>query len=146
MSAWREPIGRALDIVGHDVPCRWWFRDPIASGLHRFHDAGYGRSYRDTSHVCYPWHIDGHADRRLATVVAIGEPGGTRLDVTDMVHELGHIVDWMTGFSRDCTPVSWYAETNRAEAFAEAFTAHRVDGYHSIDTDDAAWFDGLRFG
>lgn len=41
-----------------------------------------------------------------------------------LVHELGHALDDMLGATHVAEPVSEYAESNRWEAFAEAFTAY----------------------
>jgi hypothetical protein len=40
-----------------------------------------------------------------------------------IIHELGHVLDWFLGLRHSVRPITDYAETNREEAFAEAFTA-----------------------
>lgn len=138
---WTEAIAVARSIIPIDVECRWHFRDPIFSGLHHFTDTFDGRSYRDTAHTCYPWHIDGPADRRLTTIVFPRSPTNTMYDVHTAVHEMGHVIDYAYGFSRICTPVSSYAESNRSEAFAEAVTSYLIDGYGDwpLAPDDYEW-------
>ena len=111
---WREPIGRALDLIGptltaHIGPVRWFTSDPIFAGLHRYSTTD-DRSYRVTGH-CFP------VPPSVATVV----------------HELGHALDHRLGFGHDAAPVTWYARTDRREAFAEAFTAAVVAGYGDQD-------------
>ncbi len=160
--SWAEPIRRALDIVPIVPDCEWFLRDPIFAGLDDRVDAGGGRSYRDTAHVMYP--DDMHrlpADRRLTTVVIPERPLDNQYDVDMLVHELGHVVDYMTDLHRECTPIGSYAEQHRQEAFAEAFTAWLIpdytrrwnDAYHAwprqdirltdLDADDRRWFEAI---
>lgn len=93
--------------------------DPVFAGLYRWlsETAPDGRSFRDTWHVGYPWH---NPDRR--TTIFIPKVRG-RYAVAGLVHEFGHVLDESLGFSETFRPVTKYAETNRGEAFAEAFTA-----------------------
>lgn len=98
--------------------------DPIFVGLHSIEDISDGRSYRDTAHTSYPFHLNGPRSRRLPTIV---------LPVPEVpkyvVHELAHVLDYALGFSHKAVPVSAYAKVNRREAFAEAVTAYLVPGY-----------------
>lgn len=134
----REAIGYAYDVIGLRIETEFWFRDPVFSGLHGISDIADGRSYRDTEHCCYPWHIDGPASRRLVTVVL---PVLTSVDV--VVHELGHAFHYWNGFEFDPAPVSWYAETSPGEAFAEAFASHLLPGYEAgiPDAESREWFE-----
>ena len=97
--------------------------DPVFAGLHHFQEASFGRSYRDTAHVAYPFHQP-HlpADRRETTLVF---PEARSRDpwsaVGTLVHELGHVLDEQTGFSLAVPGVTEYGETDRYEAVAEAF-------------------------
>ena len=137
-----EVIGAALDVI----PARIADRvrnvnvlagvDPVFAGLHRFVDIGDGRSYRDTAHVVYPSHIiGGRSERRTHMVL----PTRRAATIPIVVHELGHVLDKTLGFDLDdVTPVSWYAETNRYEAFAEAFTSYVLPGY-ADRPDDRTW-------
>lgn len=114
---------RILDLMGpYDYFCN---ADPVFAGLHTFEDASYGRSYRNTAHVIYPNHQK-HRPRaeRLTTVIL---HDGNDPDV--VVHELGHVLHRRLKYVRVTKAVSWYAEGDRYEAFAEAFTSWVVPGY-----------------
>ena len=156
--SWAEPIRRALDIVPLVPDCRWFLRDPVFAGLHTLLDYGDGRNSENTTHVCYPSRLSGPADRRLTTVVIPERPYNNQYDIDGLVHELGHVVHWMTDFDRTCTPIGEYAETHLHESFAEAFTGWLIpdyvdrwnDDYRSVqsprrsrhvDPDDVAWFE-----
>ena len=160
--SWSEPIRRALDIVPLVPDCEWFLRDPVFAGLHDCVDTGDGRSYRDTAHVIYSEHLHSlPAARRLTTVVIPDTPRDNQYDLDMLVHELGHVVDEMTGFDRDCTPIGSYAEGTRREAFAEAFTVWLIpdyverwnDAYHAwprqdirltdLDADAHRWFEAI---
>lgn len=121
-SRFAEPIGRAIRLLGESwllvSDVQWWCADPVFTGLHGFDDTDDDRSYRDTAHTCYPWHIQRPANERVVTVV-LPNPESPLV----IVHELGHVLDHRLGFSHDARPVSDYAETDRTEAFAEAWTA-----------------------
>lgn len=103
--------------------------DPLFAGLHAYTDATYGRSYSTTMHVAYPHNQLGLAKaHRHTTVVMPGQP--KHLRVEHVVHELGHVLhESLLGWEHDAEPVSWYAGTNRYEAFAEAFTSWLIPGY-----------------
>jgi len=109
--------------------------DPVFAGLHSFDDTADDladdRSFRNVSHCCYPWNIDGPADRRCTTIVLA--PGEYNMSVPTIVHELGHALHCQMGFSHAPEPVTDYAETNRYEAFAEAFTTYLFYGYGDED-------------
>ena len=129
---WREPIGEAFAIIGPRMtdrigPVRFICADPVFIGLHHFTDTGDGRSYRNTAHCCYGSHIARPADDRLTTVVL---PEPPTLDT--VVHELGHALDAALGFTHDAVPVTHYAQTDRQEAFAEAFVAWHWWGYEEL--------------
>lgn len=117
--------------------------DAVFAGLHRYEDSNDGRSYRTMAHVVYPEHSP-HltADRRAVTLV-LPTPRETPLVIA---HELGHVIHYhLDGESWWAEPVSWYAQTNHAEAFAEAFTAWLFPGYADERLDGAteALFDSL---
>jgi hypothetical protein len=148
---WVEPIRRALEVAPLRVDTDWFTtEDPVFAGIHHYDDTVDGRSHRDTAHTCYPWHIDGPADRRQTTIVLPGNPDVGYIDypagaVGVIVHEIGHVVDYRFGFSRLMTPVSEYAETNRAEAFAEAFTKWLLPEWDGdlLTVDDHEWLDQI---
>ena len=94
---------------------------PIFAGLHRYEAIGDGRSYATTAHCCWPWNIQGPADRRVTTVVL---PTVDTAQPHVIVHELGHALHDIVGLHAVAQPVTWYAKTNRYEAFAEALVAH----------------------
>lgn len=109
--------------------------DPVFVGLHNFQDTQDGRAYRDAAHVAYSFHQPWRpASDRITTVVLpiVEEPWV-------VVHELGHVLDGLLvrdGHRSWCPtpePVSWYAATNRWEAFAEAFTMAHIPGYQLAD-------------
>ena len=111
------PVGLRR-LLGFDV----FEGDPIFAGIARYTTTriGDGRSYHETAHVCYPWHA---RDRR--TTVVLPSPIG----VPHTVHELGHVLDCVLGFEVSTEPVTYYAQTDRGEAFAEFVTALLVPGY-----------------
>ncbi len=157
--SWSEPIQRALDIVPSVPDCRWFLRDPVFAGLIEDIDVADGRSYGDTASVWVPGILLGPADRQLTTVMIPERPDGNQYDIDTVVHELGHVVDWMTGHERGCVPIGEYAATDRHEGFAEAFTAWLIPDYarrwtdayrawpredmalSNLDPDDFAWFE-----
>lgn len=108
------------------IPNRLWLpishvhfftEDPIWTGvsIHPGELTKDGRSYREVSHVLYPHHsYDKHP-----TIVL--RRGSNRLDV---VHEIGHIIDWYLGFRYSLEPITEYAETDSYESFAEAFVGY----------------------
>lgn len=108
--------GRLTELLGHvRFVCGV---DPLFAGLHSIENTDDGRSYRGTAHCCYPFHLIGPADRRVTTIVMPTAP-----DPSTVVHELGHALHEVVGFSYQAAPVTKYAKTNRYEAFAEALVA-----------------------
>jgi hypothetical protein len=105
--------------------------DPLFAGLHRYEEVIDGRSYRDTPHVAYEVH-QAHlsAARRRTTVVL-----PVRVHQRTVVHELGHVLDWQLGFAHEADPASWYGESNRYEAFAEAFLSWVCPGATDLAPD-----------
>jgi len=138
---WREAIGTGIAVMPIQLDCLWFLRDPVFAGLHSIADIADGRSYRDTGHTLYPWHIEGPADRRLTTVVLPERPEGIQRDIETVIHEAGHVVDWMFGFERVMLPVSSCAETHQMEAFAEAFTEWVLPSSRdsALNPDDELW-------
>lgn len=141
----REPINRALELIpggvrpllNTDLFCG---ADPVFAGLHHYESMSFGRSYRTTAHCVYNFHQE-HLPRarRRTTVVLPTVP-----DPETVVHELGHALHATLGWRFSASPVSWYAETDRYEAFAEAFTAWCIPGY-AVVPDEASrnYFDQL---
>jgi hypothetical protein len=121
-----EEVGAALDLFPEHLRERLKFDvfcgDPVAAGVADYDISGptLGRSPRNTAHVLYPWRS---FDRRTTIVV----PGPR--EVATWVHEIAHVLDLEMEFKVDAQPVSWYAGTNRQEAFAEFVTAALVPGY-----------------
>lgn len=104
--------------------------DPVFAGLHDYDDMDDDRSYRRTAHCCYPFHLTRPASDRVTTVMI---PTLRDADPKVVVHELGHALDWRIGRKHMAQPTTWYAETNRMEAFAEAFSTLLIDGYGDSD-------------
>jgi hypothetical protein len=125
---WRdaEPIavalGRLPPRIRERVAHAQWFAgaDPVFAGITTYAATTDGRSYRETAHVCYPFHLSHrHRAERVSTVV-LPRPQEPWV----VVHELGHVLHEALAFdTHDPVPVSAYARTDRWEAFAEAFTA-----------------------
>ena len=92
--------------------------DPVFAGLHDYLDVADGRSYRETAHVAYDFNQRLSRSQRHITVVLPTLPS-----IEVLIHELGHVLDERLDFEPDVTPVTRYGQTNRYEAFAEAFTA-----------------------
>ena len=57
-------------------------------------------------------------------------PKGFALTTHDVLHELGHVLDFVLPFEiLDITPVTEYAESSNLEAFAESFVSWLLYGY-----------------
>lgn len=94
--------------------------DPNFAGLHSFTNANYGRQYKDVAHVTYPHHqLHRGRPNRKTTIFLPKE----NIEIKTIVHELGHVLDEKLKFSIDTKPITWYANTDRFESFAESFTA-----------------------
>jgi hypothetical protein len=120
-----EAIGEAMGIIGPTFErrlCHVHFLtgvDPIYAGLHNYRETPDDlRSYRCTAHVAYPWHC---LDTEKRTTVVLPTLGAANLRT--VIHELGHCLDEVLGFSHTAKAINEYAATNREEAFAEAFSA-----------------------
>jgi hypothetical protein len=99
--------------------------DPIFAGLHTYANTFDGRSYADTAHCCYPFNQWTLAKtQRRTTIVLPRIP-----NISTVIHEFGHVVDEHFRFEHTAQPVTRYAQSNRYEAFAEAFTAWLLPGY-----------------
>jgi len=61
-----------------------------------------------------------------------------------VVHELGHVLDEVLNFEWIAAPITKYAESNRCEAFAEAFVGYLYRyGNHPLDEATLALFDSV---
>ena len=100
--------------------------DPVYAGLFNDEKTKDGRSYHITACVAYPYHQLVSKNLRKTTIVI-----PTSLPPVNIVHEIGHVLDEYLGFNHDAVPVTEYAKVDRAEAFAEAFTAWLYWGYAS---------------
>jgi len=99
--------------------------DPVFAGLFDYSETSDGRSYQDVWCVAYPEHLTMLSKiRRQTTVIMPALNKGRPLWTLPMIviHELGHILDEILGFSHIAEPITEYAKVDRAEAFAEAFT------------------------
>jgi hypothetical protein len=116
--------------------------DPRFAGLHRFDETDDGRSYGATAHCVYPHHQLHMSAARRRTTIVLPEPAPPWV----IVHEYGHALHEALNFDHDATPVTAYAQTNRFEAFAEAFTAYfyRIGYGERPDLQTLALLDELR--
>ena len=119
-----EAIGYAFSLLPSNLSERLSYvhfftgTDPVFAGLHDFIDTQDGRSYRNTAHACFS---ESALNNRERTTIVLPELDDANPYV--IVHELGHCLDEILGFSHLAIPINKYAETNRREAFAESFAA-----------------------
>jgi hypothetical protein len=117
--------------------------DPVFAGLHRYENVEDDRPYKTTVHVAYDFHQDGlRRALRHTTVVLPREP--KLITLATMVHELGHVLDEALRFEHDAHPINDWANTNRYEAFAEAFTAWVLPFGHGYGADKDQLYDSDR--
>ena len=118
LKGYSDSISKAFDLLASNIANKLsgvhflTGTDPIYAGLHHTPTTKDGRSYRDTCHACYPWHT---VDRSLTIVLT------RKVHPYVVIHELGHVLDFMLNFKHVAKPVNDYAGTNRMEAFAESF-------------------------
>lgn len=132
-----EAIGTALRLIPPRIlerigPVDFLTRtNPVFAGLHRYIECG-PFTYDQVAHFVWPLH-QSHRPRsdRTPTVVL---PVDYAFEPNVIVHELGHALDLRLGRAHIANPVTAYAQTNRDEAFAEAFSAWVVPA-----ADDKAW-------
>jgi hypothetical protein len=128
--------------------------DPAWIGLHEWRDAGFGRSYANTSHVAYEFHQSHLSAYLRETTVILND--GDETDKLVILHELGHVLDCRLGFAvGDVVPLDDYAAGNRYEAFATAFQSwaticgedrpyyHTRETLMSVDPATCAMLDSL---
>lgn len=120
-----EPINQALELMpegikrmleGVDILSGV---DPGFAGLHFYKKASYNRSYADVAHVTYSIY-QRHlplSDRKTTIVLP------KKINFATAIHELGHVLHEKLKFEPKVKPVTWYANTDLHEAFAESFTA-----------------------
>ena len=144
-NAYLPSIQRALELtgrLGQRLCFVDWFTgtDPVWAGLHSYDLTDDRRSYRTESHTVYPYHQRIAVTLRSPTIVL---PKPRRPAV--LVHELGHILDFLLGFDHQANPLTAYAGRDRFEAFAEAFTAWCIPGYTEarVDPRTLAVFESL---
>lgn len=95
--------------------------DPIFAGLHNFEVVDDGRSYRNTAHTMYPYHLEHRPiDERVSTIV-LPDLSITWCPIETIIHELGHVLHYIIGYEYQVEPVNEYAEKNALEAFAMSF-------------------------
>ena len=97
--------------------------DPVFAGLHEWRESGEDTGNLSYSSCAHCVALPSGGDRWTTTIVL--PPGPGRWQVSTIVHELGHALDYIDqtlhGGAWRATPVSKYAKSNRNEAFAEAF-------------------------
>lgn len=111
--------------------------DPFFVGLHNFKEKGplTKRSYHVVPHVSYGRYHQNHLPKsRRRTTVCLPVIHGYETEPTlaslwVIIHEVGHVLDEVLGFSYTPKPVTEYAKTDRMEAFACAFEAWFSKGY-----------------
>lgn len=126
-----EVIGAAYDLIPVGLhrmirPDFFCGADPVFAGLHDYHDTSDGRSYRNVAQCVYEHNQKRTLPKSLRRVTIVLP---SERDVSVVVHEMGHVLHEEVGFEWRAAPVTWYAETDRFEAFAEAFTSWLVPGY-----------------
>ena len=134
-----ELISAGFDLITPNIARRLQYThfftgtDPIHAGLITDHKSASGRSYRDTWCVSFQYHLKQFSVKDQQTTVTLTSLStkGYPLLLLPMliVHELGHVLHEIIGFDHDAEPVTKYAELDRYEAFAEAFTAWLNPGY-----------------
>lgn len=122
-----EAIAAALDLIPSPIADRLrgvdflTWTSPTFAGLHAYRDTDDARSYEIVGHVAYPFHQLGLCRAQRATTIVL--PTEHTFRVPCIVHEFGHVLDEQLRFEASSAPVTRYAQTNRNEAFAEAFAA-----------------------
>uniref|UniRef100_A0A6M3KUT4 Uncharacterized protein n=1 Tax=viral metagenome TaxID=1070528 RepID=A0A6M3KUT4_9ZZZZ len=106
--------------------------DPVYAGLFDYDKTDDGRSYHNEWCVAYPYHLT-KLPKRLRQTTVIMPEFDKRYPVMLLpmliVHELAHVLDGILGFDYMAEPVTQYAETDRMEAFADAFVLWQNPGY-----------------
>ncbi len=134
---------RILDIIG---PVHFFTgTDPYFAGLETDDDGSY--RWKNRMHFL-PIGCQLHLPQSLRwpTIVI---PDSLDLSPGDVVHELGHALDYNTPwytFQTGITPVTEYAKTDEEEAFAEAFASWLFWDYgndRDIDEETLALFNRL---
>lgn len=89
--------------------------NPSFVGLHYVEET-YGYSLASTCHTCFPWHTSDKEPRVVLPRIY------ARADMVGVViHEVGHLFDFATGFTLEAPETTQYSQTNRLERVAEAF-------------------------
>jgi hypothetical protein len=121
-----EPIAHALTFLPSGIMRRLQGVefvagvDPLFVGVHTYESTTDGRSYHDTACCLSPHHQQHRPRSDRATRVILPAEREPRI----VIHELGHALDEAIDWDRhDPMAVTAYAQTDRFEAFAEAFTA-----------------------
>jgi len=137
-NAFAELIGEALDRlptgIGNRLRGTHFFTgtSPIYAGLIEYTEASLGRSFHTVWCCATPDNLTMLSKiRRQPTIIMPVFNDGRPLWVLPMIvlHELGHVLDWMLGESHIAEPITKYALMDRGEAFAEAFTLWLNPGY-----------------
>lgn len=104
--------------------------DPVFVGLHRHVAAKDGRPYAKTAHCCYGFQQCVPRDRARTTIVL---PTLNAFTLPTICHELGHVLHERLRFEPATVAITKYAERDKYESFAEAFTSWRWPGYAGRD-------------
>lgn len=107
--------------------------DPIYAGVVTHEKTRDGRSFGNMWCVSYPFHLKGLSvkDRQTTVTLTSHSPKGypRRLLPMLIVHELGHVLDGLLGFTHIAEPITKNARISHMEAFADAFTSWLNPGY-----------------
>lgn len=158
-SKFPELISASFDILPLGIANRLRYThfftgvDPVYAGLFDFHKSKDGRSYRNIWCVAYPEHLmKVYKKFRQTTIIMPEFDRGYPIWVLPMImiHELGHVLDEILGFTHIAEPVTEYAIVDRREAFSEAFTSWLNPGYNcyynvvrSVDEETLSLFQRL---
>lgn len=93
--------------------------DPIFAGLHKYRTLSDDRSLREWAHITWGPYLSVPKSEKISTIVLpkLVEP-------LVVIHELGHALHEKIRFNLVPKPVTWYATTDKYEAFAEWFTSY----------------------
>lgn len=103
--------------------------DPVFAGLIADKDTKDGRSYRATWCCSYPWNqkVEDKRTTIIMTDLQLEYPKALRPVM--VVHELAHCLHEVLDFEPHPRPVTKYAQVDKWEAFAEAFTLWLFPSY-----------------
>lgn len=121
--------------------------DPVYAGLVSYESfIVEGKEYSSRNWMYYEgeWSIDWIIPKHLISpTIVIPYWNLTKFGLTDVLHELGHVLDDMTPFFQyhsEIKEVTSYAKTDFGEAFAEAFVSWLLWGYGEQPDDETIYY------